>query len=55
VQLYIRKVKQIMMTTIRHVQRWLGRARPLAALLPLALALLLAACSNGGGSSGGGY
>ena len=40
-------------TIVRRMQLWIERARPLAALLPLALALLLAACNSGGGSSGG--
>jgi hypothetical protein len=41
------------MTRITRTYPWLARARPLVALLPLALALLLTACGGGSGSSGG--
>lgn len=43
------------MTRITRAYPWLVRARPLVALLPLALALLLTACGGSGSSGGSGY
>ena len=44
-----------MMGKTARFYTWYHRARPLAALLPLAVALLLAACNSAGGGSSGGY